>query len=126
MPDECGGQFFYAKAFDSFAPIGPVLVSPEELEKQKAVNNGVVRLTTKVNGKILQDTDTTTGLYFGVNEILSSMSQDTTIPAGTVVMTGTPAGVGVFQTPEKLLKNGDVFEVEIGGIGVLRNVMSFI
>ncbi|KAK5047135.1 hypothetical protein LTR84_007078 [Exophiala bonariae] len=121
LPKNSGGQFFFAKAFDKFAPIGPVLVSPEQYEVAAKGR----KLTTRVNGSVVQNVEIAKDMIFSPAQILSHMSQGTTIPAGTAVMTGTPAGVGAFRSPKSFLKDGDVVEVEIGGIGVLKNTMRF-
>ncbi|KAL3450516.1 hypothetical protein BJX65DRAFT_315983 [Aspergillus insuetus] len=121
LPEQSGGQFFYAKAFDKFAPIGPVLVSPGVFAQQRAL----ATLVTRINGDVKQDTVIGKDMIFSPERVLSWMSQSTTIPAYTVVMTGTPAGVGVFQKPRQLLKDGDQIEVEISGLGTLKNVVWF-
>ncbi|KAJ6133738.1 hypothetical protein N7523_000060 [Penicillium sp. IBT 18751x] len=121
LPEQSGGQFFYAKAFDKFAPIGPVLVGPESFEKTKEG----ARLITRVNGEIKQNTVIVKDMIFNPARVLSWMSQSTTIPAYTAVMTGTPSGVGAFHSPRQFLKNGDLIEVEITGIGTLKNQILF-
>ncbi|KAJ5391993.1 hypothetical protein N7509_007483 [Penicillium cosmopolitanum] len=121
LPEQSGGQFFYAKAFDKFAPVGPVLVSPSVFAKERTS----ATLVTRVNGKVKQDTVIEKDMIYSPERVLSWMSQSTTIPAYTVVMTGTPAGVGVFQKPRQLLKDGDQVEVEISGLGTLKNVVRF-
>ncbi|KAL4816725.1 hypothetical protein BDW67DRAFT_175338 [Aspergillus spinulosporus] len=121
LPEQSGGQFFYAKAFDKFAPIGPVLASPHIYNEAKAT----ATLITRVNGEVKQNTLIREDMVFSPERVLSWMSQSTTIPAYTVVMTGTPAGVGIFQKPRQLLKNGDVVEVEITGLGKLTNKVVF-
>ncbi|KAJ5681292.1 hypothetical protein N7455_007601 [Penicillium solitum] len=121
LPEQSGGQFFYAKAFDKFAPIGPVLVSPDVFTKERAS----ATLVTRVNGKVKQDTVIGKDMIFPPERVLSWMSQSTTIPAHTVVMTGTPAGVGIFQKPRQLLKDGDQIEIEISGLGALKNGVRF-
>nr|XP_001389941.2 fumarylacetoacetate hydrolase [Aspergillus niger CBS 513.88] len=121
LPEQSGGQFFYAKAFDKFAPIGPVLVSPDVFAKTRTS----ATLVTRINGVVKQDTVIGKDMIFSPERVLSWMSQSTTIPAYTVVMTGTPAGAGVFQTPRQLLKDGDHIEVEISGLGTLKNVVRF-
>ncbi|KAJ9148536.1 Fumarylacetoacetase, protein [Pleurostoma richardsiae] len=115
-----GGQFFYAKAFDHFAPIGPTLISPEIFES--GIDFSVV---TKVNGVIRQKADLKKDMIFSPERILSHMSQGTTIPAGTAVMTGTPEGVGAFRRPKTFLQHGDVVEVEMHKVGTLRNKINF-
>ncbi|GME35061.1 related to bifunctional 4-hydroxyphenylacetate degradation enzyme [Neofusicoccum parvum] len=122
LSDRAGGQFYFANAFDKFAPIGPVLVNPE----RAALNKGV-RLTTRVNGVAVQTMENCkTDWIWSPAQILSWMSRGTTIPAGTAVMTGTPAGVGAFREPKQFLQDGDVVEVEISNIGVLRNQVLFV
>lgn len=121
LPEQSGGQFFYAKAFDKFAPIGPVLSHPSLWDEVKKT----ARLITRVNGKVKQNSHLDTDMIYDPKRILSWMSQGTTIPAYTVVMTGTPAGVGAFQTPRQFIKSEDLVEVEISGLGTLRNVIRF-
>ncbi|KAL6886769.1 hypothetical protein GGI43DRAFT_431806 [Trichoderma evansii] len=120
LPQNSGGQFFFAKAFDKFAPIGPTLISPELF-----VNGVGYRVITKVNGEVRQIADITKDMIFSPSKVLSHMSQGTTIPAGTAVMTGTAAGVGVFMKPKSFLQNGDVMEIEMENVGILRNEISF-
>ncbi|KAI0909082.1 fumarylacetoacetate hydrolase family protein [Ustulina deusta] len=119
MPNQAGGQFFYAKAFDDFAPIGPTLVSRDAFPMSDA------RMLLKVNGEKRQQADLAGDMVFGPAKILSFMSQGTTIPAFTAVMTGTPAGVGVFMKPKQFLNHGDVVEVSVTGIGELKNKIVF-
>ncbi|KAI1149189.1 fumarylacetoacetate hydrolase family protein [Nemania diffusa] len=119
MPKQGGGQFFYAKAFDNFAPIGPALVSADAFPLSE------VRMTLKVNGEKRQEADFEKDMVFSPAAILSFMSQGTTIPAFTAVMTGTPAGVGAFMKPKQFLNDGDVVEVSIPGIGELKNKLVF-
>ncbi|KAF2166170.1 hypothetical protein M409DRAFT_66679 [Zasmidium cellare ATCC 36951] len=121
LPNNSGGQFFYAKAFDRFAPMGPALISADHFRATGAGR----RLITRVNGKIVQDVEIAKDMLFTPAQILSHMSQGTTIPAGTAVMTGTPAGVGAFQSPKSFLNDGDVIEVEIDQLETLRNVVRF-
>ncbi|KAH8700987.1 fumarylacetoacetate hydrolase family protein [Talaromyces proteolyticus] len=120
LPAQNGGQFYYAKAFDKFAPIGPVLVSPEQFNSGKKT-----KLTTRVNGQVMQNVEIQKDRIFSPAQVLSFMSQSTTIPAYTAVMTGTPAGVGAFMTPKRFLRQNEVVEVEIDGIGILRNKIVF-
>ncbi|OAP63469.1 hypothetical protein AYL99_02696 [Fonsecaea erecta] len=120
LPAQNGGQFFYAKAFDKFAPIGPVLVSAEVIQQSEEV-----KIVTKVNGEVMQDADVKKDMVFSPAQILSFMSQSTTIPAYTAVMTGTPAGVGAFKSPRRFLSHEDVVDIQITGIGVLRNRILF-
>ncbi|KAH7024520.1 fumarylacetoacetate hydrolase family protein [Microdochium trichocladiopsis] len=120
LAQNSGGQFFFAKAFDKFAPIGPTLISPEifgDVSKHT--------LVTRVNGEVRQTAEFSGDLIFKPAQILSHMSQGTTIPAGTAVMTGTAAGVGAFMTPKTFLQDGDVVEVEMDGVGKLSNRIVF-
>ncbi|OAA82350.1 Fumarylacetoacetase, protein [Akanthomyces lecanii RCEF 1005] len=116
-----GGQFFFAKGFDKFAPMGPVLISQKQYE---ATARGR-RLTTTVNGEVVQDVELAKDMIFSPEQILSHMSQGTTIPAGTAIMMGTPAGVGAFRSPKSFLGDGDKVEVQVSAIGVLSNVVRF-
>ncbi|KAH1510898.1 hypothetical protein KXX18_000492, partial [Aspergillus fumigatus] len=121
LPEQSGGQFFYAKAFDRFAPVGPVLVHPSVWHKAEKT----ARLVTRVNGHVKQDSHLSTDMINTPARILSWMSQGTTIPAYTILMTGTPAGVGAFQTPRQFLKDKDSVDIEITGLGVLQNRVAF-
>ncbi|KAB5554728.1 hypothetical protein GE09DRAFT_1122181 [Coniochaeta sp. 2T2.1] len=120
LPKNSAGQFFFAKAFDKFAPIGPVLISPELFH-----NDPSPQITTRVNGEVRQKADFNHDMIFSPENILSHMSQGTTIPAGTAVMTGTASGVGAFCKPKTFLQHGDVVEIEMDKVGVLRNKMRF-
>ncbi|EME38689.1 hypothetical protein DOTSEDRAFT_139885, partial [Dothistroma septosporum NZE10] len=117
-PKRGGGQFTRCKAFDNFAPIGPWLV-----EKGKFGSLSDKKVLTTVNGKEQQNSDL--DLIHGPQKLVSFLSQGTTLTAGTLIMTGSPPGVGWFQNPKVNLKNGDVVEVEISGIGKLSNTMQF-
>jgi len=109
------GQWTRAKSFDSFCPLGPVVVTPDELGPVDDL-----RLTTRVNGELMQD-DTTASMIFGVPELLAFCSRSFTLEPGDVVLTGTPDGCGEFMDPRRSLAPGDVVEVSIEGIGALRN-----
>ncbi len=117
LPDVSGGQFCYAKSFDGFAPIGPAIVSPAEFESPIGR-----RITTTVNGLLKQDSNTS-DMIFNVNQIISHLSRGTTLRRGTVIMTGTPSGVGYFR--KEFLQDGDMVEVEIYGVGKIQNQVSF-
>lgn len=110
-----GGQWSRAKSFDSFCPVGPYLATPDELP-----NFDNLRIQTRINGETLQDWSTS-DLIFDVPALIEFLSGSTTLPAGTLVLTGTPHGVGMARNPPRWLQPGDVVEVEIEGIGVLRN-----
>ncbi|MBM3609339.1 MAG: fumarylacetoacetate hydrolase family protein [Alphaproteobacteria bacterium] len=109
------GQFFKGKSFDTFCPIGPWIVTKDEFGEP-----GGHKITLKVNGKIRQDSNTS-DLYHGVPAIIEALSGALTLEAGDIIATGTPSGVAAGMTPPVWLKTGDVMEVEIAGIGVLRN-----
>ncbi|KAF2016545.1 hypothetical protein BU24DRAFT_370444 [Aaosphaeria arxii CBS 175.79] len=114
-----GGQFGYAKSFDKFAPIGPAIVSTSVIpDPQK------LKYTTKVNGEVRQQTGTDDMIY-SIRQIVEHLSRGTTLRAGTVIMTGTPSGVGLFMDPKGFVKDGDVVEIEVEGIGSLKNTMRF-
>ncbi len=121
LPDTSGGQFCYAKSFDGFAPVGPCIVSRDLVPDPQRLH-----LVTRVNGKVRQKTDTS-DMIFSVARIIAHLSRGTTLRKGTVIQTGTPSGVGLFIEPKGsgFLKDGDVVEVEIGGIGAIRNKMVF-
>jgi 2-keto-4-pentenoate hydratase/2-oxohepta-3-ene-1,7-dioic acid hydratase in catechol pathway len=108
-------QWFRGKSFDTFAPLGPVLVTPDEIGDWHNL-----RLTAKVNGRVMQD-GTTADMLFDVETIIEDVSCDITLEAGDVILTGTPAGVGIFRDPPVLLQAGDVVACEIEGIGTIRN-----
>lgn len=115
----CGGQYTHAKGYDNFAPLGPRLVHPSVFSP----SNPESRITTRVNGRVVQDS--AFDFIFPVDELLAFLSEGTTIPAGTAIMTGTPAGVGWFQNPKRSLADSDVVEVEVKPIGALRNKIVF-
>jgi 2-keto-4-pentenoate hydratase/2-oxohepta-3-ene-1,7-dioic acid hydratase in catechol pathway len=110
-----GGQFFKGKSLDSFCPFGPWIVTADEIPDPQNLH-----LWLKVNGETMQDANTN-DMIFSVEEIISQLSQGMTLPAGSLIATGTPAGVGVSRTPPTFLKAGDVVEAGIDEIGVLRN-----
>lgn len=120
-PAYAGGvpQFCFSKGFDKFAPLGAVLVSPKVLGKG---NN--LRLQTKVDGETMQDSNTS-DLRFDVEDIIAFLSQGTTLESGTVIMTGTPSGVGLGRNPPVYLKNGQTVEVSIEKLGIVKNKMVF-
>ena len=103
------------KTFDTFAPIGPALVTTDEVGDP---HNLGIRL--RLNGKTMQDSSTKQ-LIFGVDVLIAYLSQVVTLQPGDLIFTGTPPGVGSAKKPPVLLKAGDIAEVEIQGIGVLRN-----
>ncbi len=108
------GQWFRGKGFDTFCPIGPKIVPAGELDPSD------LRIQQRLNGEVLQD-DRTTALIFDIPYLVSYISQAITLEPGDLILTGTPVGVGVFREPKVALADGDVVEVEIDGIGILRN-----
>lgn len=108
-------QWFRGKSQDGFCPIGPAIVPVGELG-----DAGDLRVTQRLNGETLQDSRTA-NLIFGVRDLVSFVSHALTLLPGDLIMTGTPEGVGVFREPKLPLRHGDVVEVEVEGIGVLRN-----
>ena len=109
------GQWTRAKSVDTFCPVGPQLVPAEEIPDPHNL-----RIRAIVNGEVLQDS-TTANLIFGVDEIVSYASQTMTLEPGDLILTGTPAGVGVFRNPQRLLQPGDEVTIEIERIGALTN-----
>ncbi len=117
--ERAGNQHGYAKAFDKFAPIGPILVAPTVIPDPSKL-----QLSTKVNGVQKQSTRVD-DLIFDIPAILRHLSRGTTLRPGTVIMTGTPSGVAAFEKPPGWLKTGDVVEVTVEGIGRIRNKMVY-
>ena len=108
-------QWFKGKGLDTFGPMGPYLVTKDEIPDPHRL-----RLTTTLNGRIMQDSNTR-NLIFKIPALVSILSADMTIEQGDIVSTGTPSGVGNARQPPIYLKAGDLVEVEVEGIGVLRN-----
>jgi 2-keto-4-pentenoate hydratase/2-oxohepta-3-ene-1,7-dioic acid hydratase in catechol pathway len=108
-------QWLPGKTFDTFAPTGPVLVTADEVPDPHALP---IRL--RLNGQLMQDS-TTAQLIFNVPAIVSYLSQILTLEPGDLIFTGTPPGVGDARQPPVYLRDGDTVEVEIGGLGLLRN-----
>ncbi|ALD63396.1 2-hydroxyhepta-2,4-diene-1,7-dioate isomerase [Arthrobacter sp. LS16] len=108
-------QWFQGKAFDGTTPLGPYLVTPDEIDPVAGVE-----VICKVNGEEVQRGNTRT-LVFSAAALLSYISSFTTLRAGDVVLTGTPGGVGMGMTPPRFLQSGDVLSTEVPGIGELSN-----
>ena len=108
------GQWFRGKSLDTFCPVGPRVVPRDELDPAD------LRIQQRLNGAVLQDSRTSL-LIFSIPMLISYISQAITLEPGDLILTGTPEGVGVFRDPKITLAPGDVVEVEIEGIGVLRN-----
>src|SRR5205823_6296992 len=95
-----GGQWCRGKMFDTSSPLGPRLVTPDELP-----NPNALKIATILNGERVQDW-TTADMIFGVPELIEFLSSSTTLPPGTVILTGTPHGVGMARVPPRWLKPG--------------------
>jgi 2,4-didehydro-3-deoxy-L-rhamnonate hydrolase len=110
---ERGGQFVKGKSHDGFAPLGPLLVTPDELDP------GRIGLKLRVNGELMQDGNTA-DLIFDVPTLISHISEFMTLLPGDVISTGTPAGVGSGRRPPRYLAPGDVVDYEAEGLGAAR------
>jgi 2-keto-4-pentenoate hydratase/2-oxohepta-3-ene-1,7-dioic acid hydratase in catechol pathway len=110
-------RWLRAKGSDGFAPIGPVVVTADELP-----NVGSLRIRSSVNGEVWQDSSTAE-MIFDVATILAFVSRTITLDPGDLIATGTPAGVGHFQRPPRYLADGDQLRCEIEGIGILENAV---
>ncbi len=109
------GQWMVGKTFDTFAPMGPYLVMKDEIPDPHTLN-----LTTRVNGVVMQSSNTK-HLIFNTFDLITYISQVFTLEPGDVVSTGTPAGVGFARNPQVFLKPGDVVRIDIEGLGALEN-----
>ena len=110
-----GGQWLLGKTFDTFAPMGPCLVTPHEIPDPSNL-----RVRMHLNGEVVQES-TTAQLIFSIGEVIAHISQIFTLSPGDVIFTGTPPGVGVARKPPVFLQPNDRCEVEIEGIGTLAN-----
>ncbi|MBL4576408.1 MAG: fumarylacetoacetate hydrolase family protein [Opitutaceae bacterium] len=110
-----GGQWCKGKFFDTFAPLGPCLVTTDEI-----TNPNSLGIRTHLNGETVQDSNTS-DMIFSVPEIIAFLSGSTTLLPGTVILTGTPQGVGMSAKPPRYLKAGDSVTIEIDQIGALTN-----
>ena len=108
------GQWTRGKSVDTFCPVGPLVPAADVGDPH------ALRIRAIVSGDVLQDS-TTANLIFGVDEILSFASQTLTLEPGDLILTGTPAGVGVFRRPQRLLEPGDEVTIEIEKVGSLTN-----
>ncbi|VTS03645.1 fumarylacetoacetate hydrolase family protein [Tuwongella immobilis] len=108
-------QWMIGKTFDTFAPIGPVIVTADEL-----TNPHTLQVSLRLNGQTMQNSNTKE-FIFTVPQMLAYLSQVVTLEPGDLIFTGTPPGVGVARKPPVFLKAGDVVEVEIAGIGTISN-----
>ena len=110
-------QFFKGKSLDKSCPLGPCIVTADEIPDPAGLH-----VRTRVNGELRQDSSTG-DMIFDIPALIEALSLGTTIEAGMLVLTGTPHGVGMGFTPPKYLQPGDVIEVEIDPIGVLRTTV---
>jgi 2-keto-4-pentenoate hydratase/2-oxohepta-3-ene-1,7-dioic acid hydratase in catechol pathway len=110
-----GSQWCRGKTFDTFAPLGPCLVTRDEIPDPNRL-----QIKTVLNGEIMQDGNTV-DMIFDVAALIEFLSASTTLSPGTVILTGTPHGVGMARTPPRWLKPGDVVTIEIEKIGRLTN-----
>jgi 2-keto-4-pentenoate hydratase/2-oxohepta-3-ene-1,7-dioic acid hydratase (catechol pathway) len=109
------GQWARGKSFDTFCPLGPWIVTKEEIEDP---NN--ISIRTILNGQTVQESRTS-NMIFNIQEIVSNLSRSMTLLPGTVILTGTPEGVGFTRQPPLFLKTGDIVSIEIEKIGTLTN-----
>ena len=110
-----GSQWSRGKTFDTFAPLGPALVTTEDIPDPNAL-----KISTRLNGEVVQDSHTS-DMIFDVPQIIAFLSGSTTLLPGTVILTGTPEGVGMARTPPRWLVPGDEVTIEIEKIGALTN-----
>ena len=113
-----GNQWCYAKSFDTFCPLGPHMVNMPIRDVSS------LELRTVLNGEVVQR-DSTANLIFGVKELVSFLSRDATLEAGSVILTGTPSGVGFTRSPPRYLQRGDVLAVSVEHIGVRECAVAF-
>ncbi|KAL8874487.1 MAG: hypothetical protein Q9174_000180 [Haloplaca sp. 1 TL-2023] len=114
-----GGQWALGKGFDGWAPFGPGIVSSSLIKDPQALN-----ISTRLNGNVVQDSSTR-DMIFGVAKTISFLSQGTTLLPGDVIFTGTPQGVGSGRSPPLWLRDGDVVEVNLEGIGTCSNKVEY-
>jgi 2-keto-4-pentenoate hydratase/2-oxohepta-3-ene-1,7-dioic acid hydratase in catechol pathway len=110
-----GGQWLLGKSFDSFAPFGPALVTADEVPDPSRL-----AIELRLNGQVMQQSSTSQ-LIFSIEQLVAYVSQVCTLSPGDLIFTGTPPGVGFARKPPVWLRPGDVVEVEIAGLGVLRS-----
>lgn len=107
-------QWARGKSFDTFCPLGPVIVTPDEVDGQNA------SIRSALNGRVMQSSNTS-DMIFSIRQIISYVSHQFTLLPGTVILTGTPEGVGFARKPPVYLKSGDTIAIEIDGVGRLEN-----
>ncbi|MDQ1385833.1 MAG: hypothetical protein QOG65_3212 [Actinomycetota bacterium] len=109
------GQFSWSKSFDTFCPLGPEVVSLDEIDLAAGL-----AIETRVSGEVMQSSNTSQ-LVFSVPFLVAWISQGCTLEPGDMILTGTPAGVGAARTPPRWLVDGDVVEITVEGVGTLSN-----
>ncbi|MCP4755335.1 MAG: fumarylacetoacetate hydrolase family protein [Proteobacteria bacterium] len=109
------GQWVRSKSYDTFCPLGPALVTPEDIPDPQNL-----KIECRLNGQTMQSANTS-DMIFSVAQLIEYLSTDTTLLPGTVILTGTPSGVGFIRNPPVYLKQGDLMELTIDGIGTLVN-----
>jgi 2-keto-4-pentenoate hydratase/2-oxohepta-3-ene-1,7-dioic acid hydratase in catechol pathway len=112
-----GSQWCRGKTFDTFCPLGPYIATKEDIP-----NPNALAIRGRLNGNTVQDANTD-DMIFSVPQIIEFLTGSMTLLPGTVILTGTPSGVGMARTPKVFLQPGDNFEVEIEGLGTLRNLV---
>jgi len=117
--DGSGGQFYRGKSFDTFCPIGPAVATPEQVG-----NPNALRIQCRLNGQTMQDSNTA-DMIFDIPTLISEISRGHTLLPGTLMVTGTPSGVGMARTPPVFVKDGDTVEVELEKIGTIKNRVVF-
>ena len=110
-----GGQFARGKSFDGFCPIGPMIVTADEVPDPDNL-----AIVGRLNGEVMQQSSSS-DMIFSVAQIIASLSETMTVRAGSIILTGTPEGVGAGRKPPVFLKDGDVYDVEIESLGTLSN-----
>ncbi|CZR51224.1 related to bifunctional 4-hydroxyphenylacetate degradation enzyme [Phialocephala subalpina] len=114
-----GGQWALGKGFDGWAPFGPAIVSSKLISDPQNL-----QIWTKLNGKVMQESSTK-DMIFGVAKTIAFLSQGTTLLPGDMIFTGTPQGVGMGRKPQVWLRDGDVVEVGLEGVGTCTNKVEF-
>ncbi len=113
-------QWTRGKSFDTFTPLGPWLVTTDVIPDPQRLH-----IWTSVNGERTQD-DNTSSMVFDISAILAHVSAGTSLEPGDIVLTGTPSGAGAFREPPRFLGDGDVVEIGVEGVGLLRNYVRFL
>ncbi|MBF0302893.1 MAG: fumarylacetoacetate hydrolase family protein [Desulfamplus sp.] len=112
-----GGQWVRGKSFDTFCPLGPAIITKDEVEDPQKLE-----LICKLNGEVMQKSSTS-DMIFSVAELISRLSESMTLLSGTIILTGTPSGVGFARKPQIFLKPGDILESIIIGVGEMKNLV---